>query len=78
MTVSRSQADKLIKRDKVNSVLTRLKKNPGPKQTWKGAKNILGRGRGANKLKKITINSDPIDKADIQNKFFVGKNCKAC
>ena len=61
----------MIKRDKVLSILTRLKKNPGPKQTWIEAKTLLG--KGANKLPNVTTNSDPNEKADAQNKFFVEK-----
>ena len=74
--VLRNQANKLIKRDKVQSVLTRIKKNPGPKQIWQEAKTILGKGHGANRLPNVTINSDPVDTADTQNKFFVDKIAK--
>ena len=31
--VLRNQANKMIKRDKLRSIVTRLKKNPGPKQS---------------------------------------------
>ena len=63
---------RLVKRDKINSVLTRLKKDPGPKRVWQEAKAILGRGRGAN-LPSCTNNDDPADTADNQNKFFIEK-----
>ena len=56
--------------DLVLSVYQRLKKNPGPKQTWQEAKTILGRGQGANKLPNVTTNSNPQDTAD---KFFIDK-----
>lgn len=72
----RNQANKLIKRDKILSVQARLKKNPGPKQIWQEAKTILGKGRGSNKLPNVTTNSDPMDTADTQNKFFVEKIAK--
>ena len=68
----RNKVNRLVKRDKINSVLTRLKKNPGPKRVWQEAKNILGRGRGA-KLPSCTTNNNPADTADHQNKFFIGK-----
>ena len=63
---------RFVKRDKINSVLTRLKKNPGPKRVWQEAKTILGRGRGAN-LPSCTNNDNPADTADHQNKFFIEK-----
>ena len=66
----RNKANKLVKRDKVLSVLKRLKKNPGPKQIWQEAKTILGKGKGANKLPDVTTNQNPEDTADTQNKFF--------
>ena len=69
----RNRANKLIKRDKILSVHARLNKNPGPKQVWQEAKNILGKGRGANKLPNVTTNLDPKDTANHQNKFFIEK-----
>ena len=42
--VLRNQANKMIKRDKLRSIMTKLKKNPGPKQSWREAKNLLGKG----------------------------------
>jgi hypothetical protein len=68
----RNKVTRLVKRDKINSVLTRLKKNPGPKSAWKEAKTILGRGRGAN-LPSCTNNDNPADTADHQNQFFIEK-----
>ena len=68
----RNKVTRLVKRDKINSVLTRLKKNPGPKRVWQEAKTILGRGRGAN-LPSCTNNDNPADTADHQNKFFIEK-----
>jgi hypothetical protein len=68
----RNKVTRLVKRDKINSVLTRLKKNPGPKRVWQEAKTILGRGRGAN-LPSSTNNDNPADTADHQNKFFIEK-----
>ena len=62
----------LVKRDKINSVLTQLKKDPGPKRAWQEAKAILGRGRGAN-LPSCTDNDNPADTADHQNEFFIEK-----
>jgi hypothetical protein len=68
----RNKVTRLVKRDKINSVLTRLKKNPGHKSAWKEAKTILGRGRGA-RLPSCTDNDNPADTADHQNKFFIEK-----
>ena len=68
----RNKVTRLVKRDKINSVLSRLKKNPGHKSAWKEAKTILGRGRGA-KLPPCTNNDNPADTADHQNKFFIKK-----
>ena len=68
----RNKVTRLVKRDKINSVLTRLKKKPGPKRVWQEAKTILGRGRGAN-LPSCTNNDNPADTADHQNKFFIEK-----
>ena len=50
----RNRANKMIKRDKIQSILKRLKKNPGPKQAWQEAKTILGKGKSANKLPERT------------------------
>ena len=69
----RNCANKLIKRDKLISVHERIKRNPGPKQIWQEAKNVLGKGSGANKLPNVTTNSDPKDTANTQNKFFIEK-----
>ena len=71
----RNRANKLIKRDKVLSVHSRLNKNPSPKQVWQEAKNILGKSRGANKLPNVTTNLDPKDTADHQNRFFIDDKC---
>ena len=68
----RNAATKLIKRDKIQGVITRLQKNPGPKQVWQEAKSFLGRGRGTT-LPECTTNTDPNDTAEHQNKFFVSK-----
>ena len=68
----RNKVTRLVKRDKINSVMTRLKKDPGPKRAWQEAKTILGRGRGAN-LPSQTNNDNPADTADHQNKFFIEK-----
>ena len=38
----RNKVNKLVKRDQIQSVLTRLKTNPGPKSTWQEAKMYLG------------------------------------
>ena len=70
--VLRNKVTRLVKRDKIKSVMTRLKKNPGPKSAWKEAKTILGRGRGA-RLPACTNNDNPADTADHQNKFFIEK-----
>ena len=53
----RNKANKLVKRDKILSVLKRLNENPGPKQTWQEAKSILGKGPGANRLPLVTTNT---------------------
>ena len=68
----RNAATKLIKRDKIQGVIKRLQKNPGPKQVWQEAKSFLGRGRGMT-LPECTTNMDPNDTADHQNKFFISK-----
>jgi hypothetical protein len=57
---------------RINSVLTRLKKNPGRKSARKEAKTILGRGKGA-RLPPCTYNNNPADTADHQSKFFIEK-----
>ena len=72
----RNKANKLVKRDKVRSVLHRIKENPGSKQTWNEAKTILGRGPGSNMLPLVTTNSDPNETANTQNEFFVEKISK--
>ena len=64
-----------MKRDKINGVINRLKKNPGPKRAWQEVKTILGRGRGA-KLPSCTNNSNSADTADHQNEFFIEKVAK--
>ena len=56
----RNQANKLIKSDKVLSVMKRLKKNPGPKQMWTEAKTILG--KGLNRLPDVTHNGPFINR----------------
>ena len=71
----RNKVNRLVKRDKINGVMNRLKKNPGPKRAWQEAKTILGRGRGA-KLPSCTNNSNSADTADHQNEFFIEKVAK--
>jgi hypothetical protein len=71
----RNKVNRLVKRDKINGVMTRLKKNPGAKRAWQEAKTILGRGRGA-KLPSCTNNSNSADTADHQNEFFIEKVAK--
>jgi hypothetical protein len=68
----RNTVIKLVKRDKIRGVLSRLKKNPGPQSAWNEAKAVLGRGRGVT-LPDCTTNCYPKDTADHQNKFFVDK-----
>ena len=68
----RNKVNRLVKRDKIMSVLTRLKKNPGPQSAWKEAKTILGGGRNA-KLPERTNNDSSVNTADHQNNFFVNK-----
>jgi hypothetical protein len=68
----RNKVNRLVKRDKINSVLTRLKKNPGPKRAWQEAKTILGQGKGT-KLPSCTNNTNPANTADHQNEFFIEK-----
>ena len=72
----RNKANKLVKRDKILSVLKRLNGNPGPRQTWQEAKSILGKGPGANKLPLVTTNINPAETADTQNMFFIEKISK--
>jgi hypothetical protein len=67
-----NKVNRLVKRDKINSVLTRLKKNPGPKRAWQEAKTILGQGKGT-KLPSCTNNTNPANTADHQNEFFIEK-----
>ena len=59
----RNTATKLIKRDKIQGVLRRLKKNPSPQIAWQETKTVLGRGRG-NRLSECTINTTPNDTAE--------------
>ena len=61
----RKNATKLIKRDKIQGVLKRLRKNPGPKNAWLEVKNALGCGRG-NSLPDCTTNSNPLNTAKQQ------------
>ena len=72
----RNKANKLVRRDKALSVLQRLNKNPGPKQTWQEAKSILDKGHEAKQLPLVTTNTDPSDTADTQNTFFAEKISK--
>ena len=68
----RNTANKLIKRDKIQGVMKRLQKNPGPQQVWREAKSVLGRGRGMT-LPECTTNTDPKETAKHQNDFFINK-----
>ena len=68
----RNTATKLVKRDKIQGVLRRLKKNPGPQSVWQEAKSVLGHGRGTN-LPECTTNTSPNNTAEHQNEFFVNK-----
>ena len=68
----RNTVTKLVKRDKIQSVMTRLGNNPGPKKAWQEAKEYLGKGSGS-KLPECTTNTDPKETADHQNEFFVNK-----
>ena len=68
----RNAATKMIKRDKIQGVITRLQKNPGPKQVWQEARSFLGRGCGMT-FPECTTNTDPNDTAEHQNKFFISK-----
>ena len=68
----RNSAIKLLKRDKIKGVLSRLKKNPSSQNTWQEAKTVLGRGQSAT-LPECTTNSNPSDTAEHQNKFFINK-----
>ena len=70
--ILRNTVNKLVKRDKIQSVMKNLMNNPGPQQSWQEAKNFLGRGRGA-KLPECTTNSDPESTAEHQNEFFINK-----
>lgn len=42
--VFRTKVIKLIKRDRIQGVLKRLQKNPGPQCAWQEAKSVLGQG----------------------------------
>ena len=68
----RNLTKSLVKRDKIQGVMGRLKKNPGPQSSWKEAMTLLGRQRTA-KLPECTSNSDPSNTAEHQNQFFVKK-----
>ena len=68
----RNTAVKLVKRDRIQGVMNRLKKNPGPQSSWLEAKAVLGRGRGMS-LPDCTTNSNPSDSAEHQNQFFIDK-----
>ena len=70
--ILRNTANKLIKRDKIQGVIKRLQKNPGPQQVWREAKSVLGRGRGMT-LPECTTNMDPNETAKHQNEFFINK-----
>ena len=68
----RNKATKFIKRDKIQGVMSRLRKNPGHQQAWHEAKTFLGRGRGQ-KLPVCTINFNPNTTAEYQNRYFADK-----
>ena len=62
----------LVKLDKIQGVVTRLKENPGPQSAWKEAMTLLGRKR-TSKLPECTSNSDPGETAEYQNQYFSNK-----
>ena len=68
----RKTVNKLIEHDKIQGVMRRLQKNPGPQEVWREAKSVLGRGRGMT-LPECTTNKDPNKTAEHQNNFFVDK-----
>ena len=68
----RNKVTKLVKRDQIQGVLSRLGKNPGPKSSWSEAKAYLGSARG-NALPETTTNTDPLKTAEYQNEYFIKK-----
>ena len=64
----RNTANKLIKRDKIQGILKRLKKNPDHQSAWQEAKTVLGRGRSINLPKCTTTNP-----SEQENKYFIDK-----
>ena len=68
----RNKVTKLVKRDQIQSVLSRLGKNPEPKKAWHEAKMYLGSGHSSI-LPDCTNNSDPNLTAENQNSFFISK-----
>ena len=68
----RNMSNKLIKCDKIQGVIKRLKEKPVPQSVWQEAKTLLGRGHGTN-LPDCTSNTNPNDTAEHQIKFFVDK-----
>ena len=55
----------LVKQDKVQGVMNRLKKNPGPQSSWKEARTLLG-NKQKSKLPECTTNANPSTTAEYQ------------
>ena len=68
----RNKVTKLVKRDHIQSVMTRLESNPGSKSAWNEAKTYLGNSN-CSKLLECTNNTDPKMTAENQNKYFINK-----
>ena len=68
----RNKVTKLVKRDQIQGVLSRLKRNPGSKSAWQEAKSYLGSSRSFS-LPECTNNSDPSLTAENQNDYFIKK-----
>ena len=68
----RNKVTKMVKRDQIQSVMTRLGRNPSQKNAWQEAKLYLGVGRDS-ALPECTTNNNPKFTAEHQNQYFTDK-----
>ena len=68
----RNKTKSVVKRDKIQRVISCIKRKHGPQSSWSEAMTLLGRKRTA-KLPECTSNSNPNTTAEHQNQCFVKK-----
>ena len=68
----RNIVNKLVKRDKIQSSLSRLGSSPCPSRAWQEVNRHLGKGCSS-LVPECTNNTDPNMTADNQNSYFVNK-----